>query len=395
TIPGHKTEILTYKTLEFLDQVPQGKKFMVTLAHKAPHVPFDPRTEDEGIFDNDTMPFPANFPPYTENVPSHYYECNQQYPDSEEVITNYKNIFELLNGAEWSIDTVLSYLESKNLLDSTLIIFTGDNGRLVGEHELGGKELSLEPSLQLPMFIRYPKWFSPGTVIDNEMAMNIDIAPTVLDAAGIPDTFNMDGVSMYALANGTVHRKELFYEFFYRFNCNPTFQAVRSFEYKYVHNNCSTTSEEFYDLQNDPLETKNLIFDPGYAALVTLYKSKLDSLNAVYGYVNISDTTLDCALLNIDSSIATFQLNPQLSIHTQLYPNPVHDHLTLICDAGAGIEVQLSIFNIFLQKVHENDLHLSPAVNQFVLNVSDYVPGTYIIHLYSKGKHESLLFVKQ
>jgi N-acetylglucosamine-6-sulfatase len=111
---------------------------------------------------------------------------------------------------------------------------------MIGEHELGGKELALENSIQLPMFIRFPKWFAPGTVINDEMAMNIDIAPTILDAAGIKDTFGMDGVSIRQLAKGEVHRKELFYEFFNRYTCNPTFVAVRDFKYKYVRNECSS-----------------------------------------------------------------------------------------------------------------------------------------------------------
>jgi len=144
TINGHKTEIFTDKALEFLNAVPDGKKFMLFLAHKAPHVPYDPRPEDEGIFNSDVMPFPPNYPSYTTNIPSHYPDCNQQYPNPGLVNSNYKDYFELLNGAEWSVDTILNYLQSKHLMDSTLIIFTSDNGILIGEHELGGKELALE-----------------------------------------------------------------------------------------------------------------------------------------------------------------------------------------------------------------------------------------------------------
>jgi N-acetylglucosamine-6-sulfatase len=124
TINGHKTEVFTDRALQFLDSVPPGKKFMLLLAHKAPHVPYDSRTQDEGLFDNDTMPFPENYPAYVENAPSHYTDCNTAYRNSSKISETYRGYFELLNGAEWSIDTILNYLKSKNLLDSTLIIFT-------------------------------------------------------------------------------------------------------------------------------------------------------------------------------------------------------------------------------------------------------------------------------
>lgn len=397
TIPGHKTDVLTWKALEFLNQVPDGKRFMLFLAHKAPHVPYDSRPQDEGLFDDDIMPFPLNYDKYKKNIPSHYYDCDEQYPTSGPISGNFKKYLELINGAEWSVDTILHYLDSKNLLDSTLIIFTSDNGLLIGEHKLGGKEIALEPSLQLPMFIRYPKWFAPGTLINDEMAMNIDIAPTVLDAAGIPDTFHLDGISMRSLANGSAHRKELFYEFFYRSNCNPTFQAVRDFQYKYVKNQCSGTSEEFYDLVNDPLETKNLINAPNYATLIALYQDKLDSLEDQYGFVNISDTTLPCSLWSADSSVIQFKANSAnvLSDELQLFPNPVHDQITLQYAGGAAGDLHLSVTNLFSQTVFEKKLHTAGGFFSYSLDVSDFVPGIYIVNIISRETHESLLFEKQ
>jgi N-acetylglucosamine-6-sulfatase len=397
TIPGHKTEILTDRALKFLDQVPTGKKFLLLLAHKAPHVPYDPRAQDLGVFDNDTMPFPANFAPYSKNVPSHYPDCDASYFTPDEIPATYKGYFELLNGAEWSVDTILNYLVSKGLLDSTLIIFTSDNGLLIGEHTLGGKEIVLEPSIQLPMFIRYPKWFPPGTIIDDEIAMNIDIAPTILDAAGIPDTFHMDGVSMYKLATGSLHRKQLFYEFFNRHNCNPTFVAVRDFSYKYVRNECSSFSEEFYDLVNDPLETENLINAPNYASQVADYKLKLEALESATDYINIRDTIIDCSLVNPDSSVIIFRLKPPASlIHvSDFYPNPVHNILTINCETNEQAHVQLIISNMIGQIMVEKEAIFSADHFQYQIDVADLPMGTFVISLKSQGRVQSLLFIKQ
>ncbi|MBA2406978.1 MAG: sulfatase-like hydrolase/transferase [Chitinophagales bacterium] len=397
-ISGHKTEVLTDKTFEFLSQVPAGQKFFLFLAHKAPHVPYDPRPVDEGIFNDDTMPFPANFPGYTANAPSHYVDCNATYQTPDDVSENYRDYFELLQGAEWSVDTILNYLSTNNLLDSTLIIFTSDNGLLIGEHQLSGKELILDPSIRLPMFIRYPLWFSPNTVITTEMAMNIDIAPTVLDAAGITNTFNFDGVSMHSLASGAVHRQELFYEYFFRDGCNPTFQGIRDFSYKYVTNQCSTTVGEFYNLVLDSLETYNLINDPTYASLISLYEIKLDSLKNYYGYVNLSDTTLDCFLYNPDSSVYTFTypIPDAFGNYTlQAYPNPVNNIITVAVNSQKKGMADLVVRNIYSQILFHHKFSLSTDSSFTNVNVASYPAGTYVIELTVNGKTQSLRFIKE
>src|SRR6185503_21389965 len=115
--------------------------------------------------------------------------------------------------------------------------FSSDNGYLRGEHDLQKKILSYDESFRVPLFIRYPAWFVPGTVAEDEWAANIDIAPTLLDAAGIPDTFNMDGISLHKLAEGLVHRKYFFLQNYPHDGTN--WEAVRSLEYAYIYSYCS------------------------------------------------------------------------------------------------------------------------------------------------------------
>ena len=113
-------------------------------------------------------------------------------------------------------------------------------------------------------------------MIYNEFAANIDLAPTILEAAGIPDTFNMDGISLRKLASGQLHRKDFFLEN-YTDNGN-NWEAVRSFNYLYIYSYCSTVTEEFFDLTIDPQQNKNLINDANYAALIQEYRLKRDSI---------------------------------------------------------------------------------------------------------------------
>src|SRR5262249_9691252 len=125
-------------------------------------------------------------------------------------------------------------------------------------------------------FIRYPAWFAEGTVVDSEWAANIDIAPTLLELAGIPDTFHMDGISLHQLATGQAHRKDFFYEFYPPDDYE--WEAVRSLQYEYIYSYCSNSTEEFYDLTTDPRENNNLISDAGYASLIQQFRNKRDSL---------------------------------------------------------------------------------------------------------------------
>lgn len=292
-ITGHKTDVITDKAIEFLESVPIGQPFLLFVEHKAAHAPYNPRPQDSGAFDNVALPF-IEMKGFDHDFPSPYTECYNV--DTDQLKLDFKRYYELLKGASESIDTIIKFLDDAGILDSTLIIFTSDNGFMFGEHLFDDKEVAFEESIRVPMFIRYPEWFEAETVISDNMAMNIDIAPTLLDAAGIPDTFEMDGMSMRNL-----NRKEILYEYF-QVACKPTLTAVRDFDYKFVSSRCSNVVEEFYDLNADPKENNNLINDSASQTLIQTYREKLDSLKTVYGYVLVNDTTLDCALNNATCS---------------------------------------------------------------------------------------------
>lgn len=405
-IPGHKTTILTNKAFEFLQSIPAGEKWVLFVAHKAPHVPLQPRLEENNLLDGVDIPLPSNYyTPYAVNAPSHYNECNhEKYSDTEEEFKqDYRDYYELNAGADWSLDTILQYLDANNLTDSTLIMFTSDNGLLIGDHFLAGKELALDESIRLPMFIRYPKWFTPGTLIDTEMVMNIDIAPTMIDAAGLPDTFHMDGTSMRKFYDGSEHRHELFYEYFNRETCNPTFTAIRDFKYKYIHNGCTTSADEFYDLTIDSNENFNLINDPDYFTLIDEYKAKLEALKIQWDYINLRDTLLECKLDSVDSTaidsaiIIGIQPPIQNSFYPgqlQLFPNPTHDILTialniLTLDCEITVTDAMSRVMYYETGIESRDLDVVKRIN-----VSAYLPGYYLITVRCNGKSATIPFVK-
>jgi arylsulfatase A-like enzyme len=278
----HEAEVYTNLGLNFVENmVPDETPWALFLFYRFPHSPYEPMPGHETLYQQSTINFPTNNKPYTKDFPSYLYPGHLFEGDSTELDQVIRDYYENGQAAEYSVDTVLKYLEQQQILDSTLIIFSSDNGYLLGEHGMEKKVLAYEESLRLPLFVRYPAWFAPGTVVDNEIAANIDIATTLLDAAGIPDTFNMDGVSLHQLAQGQVHRKYFYYENY--LDAGNKWLAVRSLDYMYIFSLCKDETEEFFDLNIDPEQNTNLIFDPNYTALVESFRLKLDSLRLATG----------------------------------------------------------------------------------------------------------------
>ena len=86
---------------------------------------------------------------------------------------------------EDGVGEILKALEETGQLDNTIIVFTSDNGYFYGEHGLSvERRLAYEESIRMPLLVRYPKWIKPGAARD-ELALNIDLAPTLLELAGV------------------------------------------------------------------------------------------------------------------------------------------------------------------------------------------------------------------
>ncbi|HUM47320.1 MAG TPA: sulfatase-like hydrolase/transferase [Chitinophagales bacterium] len=391
-IPGHKTTVFTNGAKDFLSSVPDDTPFCLFLFHKAPHVPLDPRPDDTMLYLTETMPFPEDFFPYTQNYPSYLYDCHSFINNADTLAYEWLKYYQLLAGIDWSVGAVLTKLENQGKLDSTLIIYTSDNGLLKGEHLLRGKQIPQDESLRLPMFIRYPTWYAPNTKIENEMVMNIDIAPTLLDAAGINNPAKMDGWSIHDITSGLKHRKEFLYEFFNKEECTPTIHAVRSFDYKYVFNSCENVTEEFYDLTIDSLETINWINVPSYQPLIQTYRQKLDSLRKFYGDTILVDTVLNCELVNPN---LVEQDEPESGkLYATVYPNPGHEQITISWSYVYSQETEITISDITGRNIYYNSFRNASNRNANV-DSKEWPAGMYMISLKSGEQEKVLKYLKE
>ena len=185
--------------------------------------------------------------------------------------TFYRRYCETLLSIDDSIGRVLGCLKDMGQADSTLVIYMGDNGFCFGEHGLIDKRHMYEPSLRVPMLAYCPELIKPGTKV-TPLVQNIDIAPTVLEAAGAKPPEYMDGRSILPLLEGkaTAWRDAVFYEYYWEaaFPQTPTTYGVRTDRYKFIHYHGVWDTDELYDMQNDPDERHNLIDQPRHQDLI-------------------------------------------------------------------------------------------------------------------------------
>jgi len=167
-------------------------------------------------------------------------------------------------------------------LDDTIVMLSSDHGFFLGEHTFYDKRLMYEPSIRVPMMIRYPRRIPAGTVRE-EMVLNIDAPATLLDLVGLPTPSTMQGRSFLTLASGRAvpdWRKDWLYEYYeypgYE-NVRPH-RGVRTERYKYIHFFLEPQEYELYDLQTDPNEDHNLYGQSGYEQLTAQLRTRLEEL---------------------------------------------------------------------------------------------------------------------
>jgi arylsulfatase A-like enzyme len=157
------------------------------------------------------------------------------------------------------------------------VIYTSDQGFFLGEHNFFDKRFMYEESLRMPFLIRWPGKIRPGGV-SKAMTLNVDFAPTLLDAAGIKTPADMQGRSFLPLLEGKTPgdwRASMYYRYYHPGHHNvAAHYGVRTGRYKLIYFN-KLDQWELYDLQKDPRETRNVYSDPAYAKIVEELKKEL------------------------------------------------------------------------------------------------------------------------
>jgi len=293
---GYITDELTDYATAWLEGRSGERPFFLQLAHKAVHtdllpdekqqgkllvpgvegrIGFVPAPRHAGRYANEpfsppeSMAFtPRNFadkPMWVQNRRNSRHGVDVPFGNKLELPPIYRQYMETLLAVDDSVGRLLDVLRRKNVLDSTLVIYLGDNGYAWGEHGMVDKRSAYEESMRIPLLVHCPELIKAGADV-RQMVANIDIAPTILEAAGLVSPPALDGRSFLPMVQGReiAWRDAPLYEYYWEWNfpMTPTIHAIRTDRYKYIRPYGVWDSEELYDLSSDPHEIVNLVRDP-------------------------------------------------------------------------------------------------------------------------------------
>lgn len=293
-IDGYMTDILNGHAVDFVKKE-HTKPFALYLAHKAVHGPFTPAERHANLYADAKCSAPPNVKDMMEGKPALMRPVevpanakkNKKNQAKTPAVTGQAHEKTMLQqmrcvaAIDEGVGLILKALEETKQIDNTMVVFTSDNGYFWGEHSLGDKRAAYEESIRIPFVVRYPKLVKPGSRYE-QMGLNIDVAPTFLELAGVTVPKSIQGKSLLPILKGDTSgwRTAFLAEYFMeqQFARVPTWQAVRTDRWKYIRYTDLEGMDELYDLKSDPYEMKNLINDAGSREAAESMTKELDRL---------------------------------------------------------------------------------------------------------------------
>lgn len=300
---GYVTDILTDRAVRFIRKQGDDGNFLLYLAHKAVH-PNTVQNADGSLSDPSASNFipaerhkklyggvpvprrPNAFKPPT-GKPALLRSFDNVPPLGPETGTSDESIRDrqrMLAAIDEGLGEILRALEETGHLKDTMVVFTSDEGYFYGEHGLSvERRLAYEESIRIPLLIRYPGLVEAGSRRE-QMVLNLDLAPTFLELAGVRPPSNWPGRSLVPLLkeNPRNWRESFLIEYFsdrvFPRMSNMGYQAVRTKDHKYIHYLELPGADELYDLKDDPYEMRNLVAEPGAQKTLVQMKQELERL---------------------------------------------------------------------------------------------------------------------
>jgi arylsulfatase A-like enzyme len=296
--PIHSTDMMGEQALEFLRGRDKSKPFCLQVSFKAPHVEDNNKLHNgyvyspfyENYYSKETIPpsptgedkfylaFPEPFRVNAKGIPNEArVRWEQRFSTPGKYQESVKSYYRLVTGMDDAVKRIVDELVKTGLEKNTVIIFSSDNGYAFGDHGLEGKWFGQNESIRVPTII-YDGRNQADQHNNNQLVLNVDIAPTILDYAGIPAPASMQGKSMRPFAEGMTAplRKEFYYEHQYDTEGSkvylPKSEGLVQLRYKYMRyfNGKDPDNffyEELYDQLLDPFEVHNLSNSAGEAEM--------------------------------------------------------------------------------------------------------------------------------
>ncbi len=296
----HLTRILGDRALEFLKESPEGQPFCLSVSFKAPHSQdgdpnqflFDSTYIDQ--YRNKIFPMPETsdsaywyaFPAFFRNNNEARIRWNIRFSTPEKYQHSLRGYYRLIYGVDVQIGRIRKLLKETGREKNTIIMLMGDNGFYLAEHGMAGKWYIHEESIRVPFIIydpRVPK--EQKGLTNNRMVLNIDVAPTILDYAGIsiPGTMQGESVRSILYQKDTPWRSDFLFEHPFKYETLPRSEGLVTEEWKYVrYIDRQPGYEWMYHTGIDPKEKQNLAEDEKYAGVKARLKKRFEELARQY-----------------------------------------------------------------------------------------------------------------
>ncbi len=287
---GYTTDVLTDLAVDWLRRQADdpSRPFFLMLSHKAVHAEFVPAPRHAGRYRDVRIPYPVTMPRTEANVEAlprwaraqrySWHGVDYAYHGQFDFDTFYRRYAETLLALDESVGRVLDAVEEAGLAASTLVLYLGDNGFSLGEHGLIDKRHAYEESIRIPLLAWGPGFVPAGARVET-LVRNIDVAPTLLDLAGVATDRPVDGRSVLPALRGEALEVpvELLYEYYWEhaFPHTPTTFALRDARWKYIYYHGVWDDQELFDLDTDPDERFNLIHLPAHRGRVEAMSGRM------------------------------------------------------------------------------------------------------------------------
>ncbi|MBT5916250.1 MAG: sulfatase-like hydrolase/transferase, partial [Opitutae bacterium] len=328
---GYTTDIITGQALDWLDQRDEKKPFFLMCQHKAPHGKWEPALRHLHEFDHMEIPEPLTlFDDYSGRSPAsaqhemgiadhigekrlmlsyaskftheQFKQFDNAFSPKNEAFRKakltgkertrwqyqryIKNYLRCVKAVDENIGRMLDYLDKSKLSENTIVIYSSDQGFWLGEHGWFDKRWMYEESLHTPLLVRWPSKIKPQSK-NNLLVSNLDFAPTFLELAGTQPYKEMQGVSLVSIFKGAKPkdwRKTHYYHYYEAGGHGvPIHYGVTDGKQKLIRFPDTTLNTwEFFDLENDPMEMKNLYADKSYSANIQEMRKELNRLRKQY-----------------------------------------------------------------------------------------------------------------
>lgn len=286
---GYITDELTDYAIDWLNERDRKQPFFLYVSHKGVHADFVPADRHRGMYDDQPLPIRiptidqmnrGKLPMWVRNQRNSRHGVDFGYNIANfSPAVYYRRYCESILAVDDSVGRLQQYLADQGLGENTVFVYMGDNGFQFGDHGLIDKRVAYEASAKVPLLIKAPGRVPAGQVFTG-LVGNIDIAPTLLEAAGASELAKADGQSFWKplcqTDDQTSPRKHLLYEYYWERNYphTPTLHAVIGGRWKYIRCHGLWDRDELYDLKSDRQELNNLIDSPRH-------QDKVQEMNAL------------------------------------------------------------------------------------------------------------------